>query len=136
LGRAAVLINDQKRALWESLGVAYFALGRYSESYRAWRKAYEVENDPTRKTLIKGYLDAADRMMRRPVQPAKRPEPPPKLEVPAEKIRALYNAGVEAYVAGRLDEARKAFDEILTLDPENGPARKALKRVVEEMPAR
>ena len=52
------------------------------------------------------------------------------------EIQRLYNQGVDAYTSGRLENARAAFQRVVDLDPAYVPARKALRRVEEELSAR
>ncbi|MDE2293487.1 MAG: tetratricopeptide repeat protein, partial [Elusimicrobia bacterium] len=45
----------------------------------------------------------------------------------------LYEAGVDLYAQGRLSEAAGMFQKILSLDPKNASARRALTRVQAEI---
>jgi len=50
-------------------------------------------------------------------------------KVSAEKIKELRKRGINAYLAGRLEEAKKAWEEVLQYDSENAEIKRYLERV-------
>lgn len=50
-------------------------------------------------------------------------------KVSAEKIKELRKRGINAYLMGRLDEAKKAWEEVLVYDSENAEIKRYLERV-------
>lgn len=137
--------DDKNAAAWENIGTAYFAMADYPRSLKAWEQAYKLEGDPTRRSAARGYIKAIERLMKKrsaaQAAPAKAPDAaaPPKPAVPqlpAEEIEKLYNEGIDLYTQGRLQEAKKTFERVLTLDPAHIPAANALRRVKEELGGR
>ena len=47
----------------------------------------------------------------------------------AEKIKELRKRGINAYLMGRLDEAKKAWEQVLEYDSENAEIKRYLERV-------
>ena len=50
-------------------------------------------------------------------------------KVSAEKIKELRKRGINAYLMGRLDEAKKAWEQVLEYDSENAEIKRYLERV-------
>lgn len=157
LAEASAELDPESRLPWEVLGIAQFALGNYGSASRAWERELALDRNPARRELVKGYLETSERRRKavekataaqaappsdvpapieRPasaerVTPASRP-PAARTAASAEAVRLLYKQGIAHYVAGRLEQARQKLEEVLRLDPENVPARKALKRIKDE----
>ena len=135
LSLKAVRLDEYVAAAWENLGTSYFALKDYDSSYRAWQRAYELEASPAIRTAIKGYLKSIARV--REKKPA-RVEPvaplPQRPSLPPEQIQKLFNEGIDHFTHREFDKAKADFEEILSADPENVEAQKALRRVKDEMP--
>ncbi|MBI4347817.1 MAG: tetratricopeptide repeat protein [Elusimicrobia bacterium] len=130
-----VLKKDERNvAAWENIGTAYFAMADYPRALKAWQRVYGLQTDPTRRSAARGYIKAIERVMKRRTEEPKPAKP--LIQIPAEEIEREYNQGIDLYTAGRLEEARKAFEHVLTLDPSHVPAAKALRRVNEELGAR
>jgi tetratricopeptide (TPR) repeat protein len=51
------------------------------------------------------------------------------VKVSAEKIKELRKRGINAYLMGRLDEAQKAWEQVLEYDSENAEIKRYLERV-------
>ncbi len=47
----------------------------------------------------------------------------------AEKVKELRKRGINAYLMGRLEEAKQAWEQVLQVDPENTEIRRYLERV-------
>lgn len=47
----------------------------------------------------------------------------------AAEAKRLYEAGVDAYAKGNLGEARRFFEEVLKLDPDDLQAQRAVRRL-------
>lgn len=119
---------------WENLGTAYFSYGDYANSLTAWQKALSLEKNPARRSALNGYITSIQKLLAKP-KPA-RVEGGQRLTVSPLEIQRLYNQGVDDYTAGRLENAKAAFQRVIDLDPAYVPARKALRRVEEELSAR
>jgi outer membrane protein assembly factor BamD (BamD/ComL family) len=48
----------------------------------------------------------------------------------AREIEKLYQAGADSYAKGEYGKAADSFRKILTLDPQNTQAKKALERII------
>ncbi len=119
---------------WENLGTAYFSYGDYANSLTAWQKALSLEKNPARRSALNGYISSIQKLLAKPKP--QRVEGGRRLSVSPLEIQRLYNQGVDDYTAGRLEGARAAFQRVVDLDPAYVPARKALRRVEEELSAR
>jgi hypothetical protein len=124
---------------WANLGTAYFALREYDRSLEAWKKALQYEKSPAVREAIKGYLKSITRAKdRKPSKTKPAPQAEPVFEAgpsltPAE-IESLYNEGIDFYIKRDLEKAKAVFEKILEAAPNHVEARKALRRVKEEMP--
>ncbi len=132
LSREVLRIEGDNLAAWKNLGTSYFAHGDYKKSLSAWEKAYALEKSSARRSVIRGYLKSLRSLLGRfkpkPKAAVRRPSP--------QEIQRRYNAGVDFYTAGHLEEAKESFAEVLRLDPAYAQAAKALKRVTEELSPR
>lgn len=134
LSLAVLKLDAQNSSAWENLGTAYFALKDYEKSYDAWEKALEYEKSPAVRTAIQGYLKTIARVKeKRPSKSVVVESSERSLLSPAE-IEKLYNQGVDLYIRREFEAAKKLFEEILQSDPNNVEARKALRRVKDELP--
>lgn len=136
--REALAIEPGNLDALELLGLSLFAVGEYRGSLDAWEEIARSAPDANRRGKAEGYAKTLRGLLKRrqaPVRPAALPAPAaaPAVEAPTPaspaRLQELYDAGVDHYTAGRLDEAKAAFEEVLRLDPAYTPAAKALKRV-------
>lgn len=124
----------------ENLGTAHFASGDYEASLQAWEKAYALER-PARRSALEGHLKSLRAVVeKRRAEAAAaaaaataRPAGPQVPPLSPKELRRLYNEGIDHYASGRLKEAKDVFERVLKADPGYTPARKALRRVQEEM---
>ncbi len=107
------------------MGVAYYGLRRYPEALSSLRTALGLARDERTRKMLNSYIGQIERIESR-ARAAKATASP-------EDIENLYNAGVEFYVQGRLQESARMFERLLNLDPKNVSAAKALKRVKAEI---
>lgn len=129
--------DENNLSAWENLGTSYFAVGEYPDSLAAWRRAYALEKNPARRSVLDGYLKSLRKLLSRPPKPAMETEPrAQKTMVSPLEIQRIYDSGVDFYTSGQLEKARLAFKKVLDLDPAYVPATKALRRVVEEINAK
>ena len=119
---------------WENLGTAYFAIGDYQNSLTAWEKAFALEKDPKRRQAMTSYINSLRKLMTKPKP--QRVEAGQRLTVSPQEIQRLYNQGIDYYTAGQLENAKATFERVVALDPAYLPAKKALRRVIEEMSQR
>lgn len=134
LSLKVIQLDPDNLGAWENLGTAYFTYGDYANSLTAWQKAHSLEKNPARRSALKGYIDSIRKLLAKP-RPQKI-EGGQRLTVSPLEIQRLYNQGVDAYTAGRLENAKAAFQRVVDLDPAYVPAKKALRRVEEELSAR
>lgn len=129
----------------ENLGIVYFAMGKYQDSLKAWKKAYDLETSQARLAMIDSQIGAVERVIKqqqrraaaapRPAAPAPAAQPQRQALPPAD-VQKLYREGLDHYSAGDLEKARDAFRKVLDADPSNVSAANALKRVQEELRSR
>lgn len=134
LSLKVIELDPDNLGAWENLGTAYFTYGDYANSLSAWEKALSLEKNPARRSALKGYISSIHKLLSKPKP--QRVEGGQRLTVSPLEIQRLYNQGVDDYTAGRLENARAAFQRVIDLDPAYVPARKALRRVEEELSAR
>ncbi len=115
---------------WENLGISYFAVGEFKNSLDAFEKALELEKNPARRSLLGTHISSVKSVLQKakPAAPAARPA-----AAAAQEVQKLYDEGLDLYNSGRLEQAKALFEKALSLDPQNTPAAKALKRVKEEL---
>lgn len=134
LSNKVIALDPDNLNAWENLGTAYFSYGDYANSLSAWQKALSLEKNPARRSALHGYISSIEKLLAKPKP--QRVEGGQRLTVSPVEIQRLYNQGVDDYTAGRLEAARAAFQRVVDLDPAYVPARKALRRVEEELSAR
>lgn len=134
-----VLAEDENNVpALENLGTALFAIGDYAGSLDAWEKAYALER-PARRVALEEHMKSLRALLARKraeaaaAAAAAAPKRSTEGELSPREIRKLYNEGIDNYASGQLRKAREAFDRVLKADPNYTPARKALRRVMEEM---
>jgi len=141
-----VIAVDPSNALaYQRMGAAYYALSRYSEALESLETSFRFETDEASKALLAGYIDALQRLAQKaaakPAVPLKTVARAPVVAAPArtaqllapEEIEHLYESGVDLYSQDRLLEAEEAFRRVLSADPANVSARRALRRVESEL---
>lgn len=120
---------------------AYYAKKEYVKSLSSLRAAYKYEREASTKRRLKSYINAMISLIekirdRKTIPPRVRPGiriRPPKRKLTPDDIRRLYEAGVDLYARGQLDEALAKFAKILEIDPKNAQARRAQRRVKSEI---
>lgn len=127
-------LEPNNLSAWENLGTAYFAIGDYMNSLTAWEKAVSLEKNPARRSALAGYISSIRKLLARPKP--QRVEGGQRLTVSPQEIQRLYNQGVDYYTAGQLENAKATFLRVIDLDPAYVPAKKALRRVEEELSSR
>ncbi len=139
----ALATDPSNAAAWEDIGTATFAVGDYTTSLGAWRRAHQFELDKNKRTMIEGYIASLRKLVAKPhptaVVPttaAVKPAKPAGPTVSPQELQKLYDQGVDDYTSGQLEKAREAFKSVLDKDPGYTPAIKALRRVEEELQTR
>jgi serine/threonine-protein kinase len=111
--------RDLRPGFWRnhySLGLAFFDLGRYREAVSSWTRVTELQPDSAWGHLALGAAQQAAGDRRSAASNYRRSidlDPSPQ---------AWSNIGQVAYVEGRYDAAREAFEAALRLDPNHAPA--------------
>ena len=138
----------------ERLGSLRYTLGRYLEANQVWEAALKLETREKEIESLRTYMKlAAERAAGKvfpggfvptaPVTPepaapaseasaATPPEAPssaPRLGGDPRDVQALYLKGVEHYARGEYLQASGMFLRIISIDPNNEQARKALERI-------
>ncbi|MDA8244368.1 MAG: tetratricopeptide repeat protein [Elusimicrobia bacterium] len=122
-------------------GSCDYMLNFFSRAMSAWEKAMEQEKDPDEKGKLGKMIEQAK--SKRGQEAAWEPEggayEAPEAEQQqaqtgksrnAREIEKLYQAGADYYAKGDYGKAADAFRKILTLDPQNAQAKKALERII------
>ena len=125
LGRQIVQIDATDETAYLRMGVAYYALKRYSEALDSLRIASRLARDEKTKKELDSYIGQIEDIEEKASEAKSAASP--------QDIESLYNAGVEFYAQGRLKESAVMFQRILQLDPQNASAAKALKRIKAEI---
>lgn len=137
---AVLRLEPENASAWENLGTAYFALKQFEDSLKAWNSAYQFEKSPAIRTAIKGYIKSISRAKeKRPsaprvAAPAPAPALPSRPSMTPQEVSSLFNRAIDHYTRREFQAAKELLEQILTADPENDEARKALRRVKEELP--
>ncbi|MDE1977503.1 MAG: hypothetical protein KGI84_09645, partial [Elusimicrobia bacterium] len=125
LGKQIVQIDATDESAYLRMGVAYYALKRYSEALESLRIASQLARDEKTRKELDSYIGQIEDIEQKASEA--------KAAASPEDIESLYNAGVEFYAQGRLKESARMFQRILQMDPQNASAAKALKRVNAEI---
>ncbi len=120
-------------------GSCNYMLGSYARAAYEWERAAALETDPLEKAKLSKMIDEA-RLKQGKAANWQPPTGPAagvaeeKVETKAEKdareIERLYQAGADYYAKGEYGKAADSFRKILTMDPQNSQARKALERII------
>jgi TolA-binding protein len=111
-------------------------LGNYSRAGRDWERAMRLEPDPVEKAKLGKMTDEAKAKLGKgaawePGGPVAEEEKPLTREAAnAREIEKIYQTGADHYAKGEYGKAADAFRKILTLDPQNTQAKKALERII------
>ncbi|HNY23494.1 MAG TPA: type IX secretion system membrane protein PorP/SprF [Bacteroidales bacterium] len=131
---AAVLEKEpESAAAWQTMGIAYLGLEKYTSALHAWNKAYQYEKSPALEQAISGYIQSISKLDRA-VKPDSSKTNGKNTALPPEQIEMMLNQGVDLYVKQDFVKATEMFENVLRADPENIEALKALRRLKEEHP--
>jgi len=117
-------------------GSCHYMLGNYSRAGRDWERAMRLEPDPIEKAKLAKMTDEAKAKLGKgaawePGGPAAEEEKPLTREAAnAREIEKIYQTGADHYAKGEYGKAADAFRRILTIDPQNTQAKKALERII------
>ncbi len=122
-------------------GSCNYMLGNYARAAFDWDKAFKLEPDPLEKTKLGKMTEEARAKQGKSAawEPAAAPAgdtaydektaaPAPAND--AREIEKIYQSGADFYAKGDYGKAADAFRKILTLDPQNSQAKKALERII------
>lgn len=134
LSSSVIDVNPELAAAWRNLGIAYLGLEKYKDSLQAWEKAYEYEKNPALREAIKGYMEFITRLERSDAgaKPQQKKGAVKKAGLSEQEIDELLNRGIDYYTNGEADKAREMFEKVLSADPDNLEAFKALRRLEDE----
>ena len=122
-------------------GSCNYMLGNYARAGRDWELAAKLEPDPLEKAKVGKMVDEA-RAKLGGVSGAWEPgsvqargaveeeAPVSKAAADAREIEKIYQSGADFYAKGEYGKAADAFRKILTKDPQNTQAKKALERII------
>ena len=121
-------------------GSCNYMLGNYARAGSDWEKAFRLEIDPLEKTKLGKMVEEARakqgktaawepgaNLARDTVEEEK---PVSGAAADAREIEKLYQSGADSYAKGEYGKAADAFRKILTIDPQNTQAKKALERII------
>jgi len=122
-------------------GSCNYMLGNYARAARDWDLAAKSEPDPMEKSKLAKMIDEskvkqgkASSWEPNAGQPALAQQEedfkPASGKTDAREIEKLYQAGADAYAKGDYGKAADSFRKILTIDPQNTQAKKALERII------
>lgn len=121
-------------------GSCNYLLGSYARAARDWEKAARLETDPQEKAKILKMIDDARGKQGKAAaweppggaagQNYDEPAPVPAKAADAREIEKIYQTGADFYAKGEYGKAADAFRKILTIDPANAQAKKALERII------
>ena len=121
-------------------GSCNYMLGNYARAGSDWEKAYRLEIDPLEKTKLGKMVEEArakqgktaawepGASLARDTVPEEKPVSGAAAD--AREIEKLYQSGADSYAKGEYGKAADAFRKILTIDPQNTQAKKALERII------
>lgn len=134
LASSVTEIDPSVAAAWQNMGIAYLGMEKYRNSLYAWEKAYEHEKSPALRQAIRGYIKSITRLERSGKGLTSRPAPRParKSLLSQQETEDLLNRGVDYYVNQEFAKAREMFEKVLSADPDNVEALKALRRLKDE----
>ena len=122
-------------------GSCNYMLGNYARAGRDWEMAFKLEPDPLEKAKVGKMVDEARAKLggasgawepgsiqaRGAVEEE---TPSSKAAADAREIEKIYQSGADFYAKGEYGKAADAFRRILTKDPQNTQAKKALERII------
>jgi len=122
-------------------GSCNYMLGNYARAGRDWELASKLEPDPLEKAKVGKMVDEARAKLGGAsgawepgsVQARGAVEedvPVSKAAADAREIEKIYQSGADFYAKGEYGKAADAFRKILTKDPQNTQAKKALERII------
>jgi len=121
-------------------GSCNYMLGSYARAAYDWDRASKLESDPLEKAKLSKMIEEARLKQGKaatwqpPVNGAAVPGVEEREETKAEKdareIEKLYQLGADYYAKGEYGKAADTFRKILTIDPQNTQAKKALERII------
>lgn len=121
-------------------GSCNYMLGSYARAAYDWDRAAKLENDPLEKAKLGKMIEEARLKQGKasswqpPVNGAAVPGVEEKVETKADRdareIEKLYQQGADYYAKGEYGRAADSFRKILTIDPQNTQAKKALERII------
>ncbi|MDO8805096.1 MAG: hypothetical protein Q7R35_11740 [Elusimicrobiota bacterium] len=121
-------------------GSCSYMLGNYARAVHDWEQAFRLEPDPLEKTKLGKMTDEARAKLGKgsawePIgvrargdSEEEKPAAGPATD--AREIEKLYQSGADSYAKGEYGKAADAFRKILTKDPQNTQAKKALERII------
>ncbi len=121
-------------------GSCNYMLGNYARAGRDWEQAFRLEPDPMEKAKLGKMMEEArarqgkasawesDGTRTRVATEEEKPVSGAAADV--REIEKIYQSGADFYVKGEYGKAADAFRRILTKDPQNTQAKKALERII------
>lgn len=117
-------------------GSCNYMLGSYDRAARDWDRASRLEPDPLEKAKLAKMTDEAKAKLGKgstwtpTAGEAEEEKPLTGAAANAREIEKLYQTGADFYAKGEYGKAADSFRKILTLDPQNTQAKKALERII------
>lgn len=140
--RNALVIEPSDTVSLQRVGTNHYMVGRYDEAIKAWKAALEHVTGAAEVDALRLYIQragnaktgklpppAVERAKTAPAPAAKREAEKKPAKAEPIDVEKLFQAGLEFYARGDLVQALDKFRKVLSLDPGNVPARKAIERI-------
>jgi tetratricopeptide (TPR) repeat protein len=121
-------------------GSCNYMLGNYARAGRDWERASKLEPDPLEKTKLGKMTEEARAKQGKASSwepggaqardTAQEETALTGAAADAREIEKIYQSGADSYAKGDYGKAADAFRRILTKDPQNTQAKKALERII------
>lgn len=120
-------------------GSCNYMLGNFARAANDWERALRYEPDPAEKGKLAKLVDEAKAKGAGSTwTPGVTPPAGEEAEAAqqsgksadAREIEKIYQAGADYYAKGEYGKAADSFRKILTMDPQNTQAKKALERII------
>jgi len=127
----ALLFEPENLTAIKKIGSCYYLMEDYNNAIKYWEKALKLERDFEEKKKLTEIINKAKKK-----QTSWQPENEiekntlDKKEEDSRKLEKMYQEGVEYYTKGEYGKAADTFRKILTIDPQNSQAKKALERII------
>lgn len=128
----ALLFEPENVLAIKKIGSCYYLMEDYNNAIKYWEKAIKLEKDFEEKKKLTEIINKAKRKLTSWEPTAEKQDTTTSTtkEQDSRNIEKMYQQGVEYYTKGEYGKAADIFRKILTIDPQNSQAKKALERII------